>query len=230
MVGLKSKSRAEDFLFASPGSEGNDTLLSTSGNDTLNGGSGNDTGSYATAAAGVTVDLSLTGPQNTVGAGTDTLVSIENLVGSAFNDNLFGTDWNNALTGGAGNDRLTGRDGRDTLTGGLGSDMFDFNATDESPANAVTRDVITDFQPGVDRIDLSTIDANWWKSGNQGFRFIGTQDFQYRPGELRYEIIDQAGTANDVTIVYGDIDGNSSSDFQIELMGLHSLSSHDFIL
>jgi len=221
---------ADDFLFAPPGTEGNDTLLSTSGNDTLNGGSGIDTASYATAPAGVTINLAIAGPQNTIGAGTDTLVSIENLVGSAFNDNLFGTIRDNVLTGGAGNDRLTGLEGRDTLTGGLGSDVFDFNETSDSEANAITRDVITDFQPGVDRIDLSTIDANWWKSGNQSFRFIGTDDFTMRPGELRYEIVDQAGTANDRTIIYGDIEGNGSSDFQIELVGLHTLSSRDFIL
>jgi len=226
----KANLSAEDFLFAPPGTEGNDTLLSTSGNDTLNGGSGNDAASYATAAAGVTVDLSISGPQNTKGAGTDTLVSIENLIGSAFNDNLLGADWNNVLSGGAGNDRLTGGDGRDTLTGGPGSDIFDFDATDESPANALARDVITDFQPGIDRIDVSTIDADWWKSGNQSFRFIGTQEFRQRPGELRYETIDQPGTADDKTIVYGDTDGNGVSDFEIELTGLLSLSSRDFIL
>jgi hypothetical protein len=51
-----------------------------------------------------------------------------------------------------------------------------------------------------------------------------------RAGELRYETVDQAGTANDRTIIYGDIEGNGTSDFQIELIGLYMLSSHDFIL
>src|SRR5262249_7140163 len=75
---------ADDFLFAPPGTEGNDTLLSTPGNDTLNGGSGIDTASYAGAAAGVTVSLAIAGPPDTIGAGNDTLISIENLTRSAF--------------------------------------------------------------------------------------------------------------------------------------------------
>jgi Ca2+-binding RTX toxin-like protein len=226
----KASLSAEDFLFVSPDTSGNDTLVSTAGNDTLNGGSGIDTASYSSASAGVTVSLAISGPQNTIGAGTDTLVSIENLTGSGFADTLFGNNQNNVLVGGAGNDRLTGQDGRDTLTGGAGSDVFDFNAVSETTANPVMCDVITDFAPGSDRIDLSTIDANWFKGGNQSFRLIGTEDFSMRAGEVRYEIVDQSGTANDRTIVYGDTDGNGSSDFQIELIGLHTLSSRDFVL
>jgi len=226
----KASLSADDFLFVSPGWEGNDTLYSASGNDTLNGGSGNDTASYAVAAAGVTVSLAMSGPQNTIGAGTDTLVSIENLTGSGFADTLFGDTWNNTLIGGSGNDRLTGQDGRDTLTGGAGNDLFVLNAIGESTANPVMCDVITDFVQGADRIDLSTIDANWFKGGNQSFRFVGTEEFSLRAGELRYETVDQAGTANDRTIIYGDIEGNGTSDFQIELIGLYMLSSHDFIL
>src|SRR5262245_42834757 len=226
----KASLSADDFLFVSPGWEGNDTLYSTSGNDTLNGGSGNDTASYAAAAAGVIVSLATSGPQNTIGAGTDTLVSIENLTGSSFADTLFGDDWNNTLIGGLGNDRLTGQDGRDTLTGDAGNDVFVVNAIDESTANLLMCDLITDFAQGADRIDLSSIDANWFKNGNQSFRFVGPEEFSLRAGELRYETIDQAGTADDRTIIYGDIEGNGTSDFEIELVGLYTLSSHDFIL
>ena len=71
----------EDHLL---GGLGNDTLLGGLGNDTLDGGAGNDTASYSDiTSAGVNVDLSIVGAQNTVNAGSDTLIDIENLTGSA---------------------------------------------------------------------------------------------------------------------------------------------------
>jgi Ca2+-binding RTX toxin-like protein len=106
------------------GGNGNDTLDGGAGDDTLNGGNGTDTASYASSTAGVSVDLSLAAAQNTGGAGSDTLIAMENLTGSAFNDILRGNDAGNALNGGAGNDDLYGNGGNDTLTGGAGSDRL----------------------------------------------------------------------------------------------------------
>jgi Ca2+-binding RTX toxin-like protein len=116
-----------DKLF---GNGGNDTLNGGSGNDTLNGGAGNDTADYSTATAGVMLG---TGgvyndglAQDTVGAGLDTLVSIENLTGSNFNDwlRIDGSD-NTTLNGGNGNDDL-GIAGCDntTVNGGNGNDAL----------------------------------------------------------------------------------------------------------
>ena len=56
----------------------------------LNGGTDIDAATYASATAGVRVDLALTGAQNTVGAGIDTLNSIEDMDGSDFADTLTG--------------------------------------------------------------------------------------------------------------------------------------------
>jgi Ca2+-binding RTX toxin-like protein/uncharacterized protein YegL len=103
------------------GGAGNDLLYSGPGNDLLDGGTGNDTASYAHASAGVTVDLSLLGAQDTLGAGTDTLTGIENLTGSNFNDTLTGDNNSNIITGGLGNDILNGGGGDDFLIGGLGN-------------------------------------------------------------------------------------------------------------
>ena len=103
---------------------GNDTLIGGPGNDALDGGAGVDTASYSTASAGVTVNLSLTAPQNTVNAGTDTLTSIENVTGSAYADLLTGNGFDNVLSGGAGNDNLSGLAGSDTLLGGPGNDVL----------------------------------------------------------------------------------------------------------
>ena len=100
--------RGADELF---GFRGNDILYGGPGSDRLDGGSHRDTASYVGATAGVKVNLNLTGPQNTRGAGTDTLVSIENLTGSRFNDVLLGNGANNVLSGMAGNDTLHGGGG-----------------------------------------------------------------------------------------------------------------------
>lgn len=96
------------------GLAGADTLEGGRGNDTLNGGGGNDTASYASATNKVVVDLSLAGAQNTRGAGTDTLVDMENVIGGAGNDALFGNSGNNVLDGGAGGDTMRGGAGNDT--------------------------------------------------------------------------------------------------------------------
>ena len=70
----------------------------------------------------MTVSLAIAGAQNTGGAGSDTLIGIENLTGSGFNDMLTGDANANVLSGGAGNDTLDGGAGNDTLDGGAGND------------------------------------------------------------------------------------------------------------
>src|SRR5262249_12445573 len=108
------------------GLAGEDFLDGGPGNDTLDGGTGSDTASYASATRGVTVSLAVTGPQDTGGAGVDTLVSIENLTGSAFDDTLIGNAGDNALRGGAGNDILIGGAGADAFDGGDGFDLVSY--------------------------------------------------------------------------------------------------------
>ncbi len=105
----------------------NNIFYAGAGGNVLNGGSGIDTASYAYAASAVIVSLAAAGSQATGGSGGDTLISIENLIGSNFNDTLTGNSSANVLNGGAGNDVLNGGAGRDTLIGGLGNDTFVFN-------------------------------------------------------------------------------------------------------
>ena len=104
------------------GGDGNDLLDGGLGNDTLNGGVGLDTAIYASAATGVTVNL-VTG-QATGGYGSDTLISVEHIVGSGFNDVLTGDANANNLSGGGGNNTLVGGDGNDNLASGLGNDTL----------------------------------------------------------------------------------------------------------
>jgi Ca2+-binding RTX toxin-like protein len=106
------------------GGSGNDTLIGGAGDDLLDGGAGIDTVSYAFATAGVTLSLATAGAQATGGSGSDTLTSIENLIGSAYADRLTGNADANSLAGGAGSDTLDGGAGSDTLAGGDGSDAY----------------------------------------------------------------------------------------------------------
>ncbi len=106
------------------GDAGDDRLIGGPGNDLLDGGAGNDTADYATAAAGVVVNLSLSYQQDTRGAGFDTLVGIENLIGSAFDDQLYGDEKANRIEGGDGADTLYGNGGADILIGGAGDDIL----------------------------------------------------------------------------------------------------------
>src|SRR5207253_89691 len=113
---------------------GNDTLKGGLGNDLINGGSGADTASYEHASGAVTVTLfnNTSGNGNSSGAdGNDTLNSIENLKGSAFNDVLNGNALANVLTGGDGHDSLRGNGGNDTLYGGLGDDFVNGGLGDD---------------------------------------------------------------------------------------------------
>jgi Ca2+-binding RTX toxin-like protein len=109
--------------FYDPTFSGNDFLEGGSGNDTLIGNLGNDIASYLGASSSVTVNLS-TGTA-TGGAGTDSLNTVEGLLGSSFNDYLIGDIYNNTLDGRPGNDTLFGGVGNDTLYGLEGNDSLD---------------------------------------------------------------------------------------------------------
>lgn len=110
----------DDVLIGSSGNEnlygrgGLDILIGGLGSDRLDGGDDNDIADYSASNAAINVDLST----NTVSGGHaqgDTLVSIEGVIGSDYDDTITGSDGDNVLSGGAGND---------TLSGGLGNDEY----------------------------------------------------------------------------------------------------------
>jgi serralysin len=118
------------------------------------------------------------------------------------------------------------------VTGGSGDDLFDFDRAKETGNKSATRDVITDFGHREDELDFSGMDARASTSGNNAFVWRGNdKTFGTSPkGELRYEKHNEAGTENDHTVVYGDVDSDLGSEFQIELEGIVSLTSTDFLL
>ena len=93
------------------------------GNDTIDGRGGFDLVTYDNTSAAVKVNLA-TGIASDGNGGTDTLLNIEGVKGSDFNDSLTGGTGDDWLEGRSGNDTLTGGAGNDTLLGGLGNDRF----------------------------------------------------------------------------------------------------------
>ncbi|MEO0952945.1 MAG: hypothetical protein AAFY44_16705, partial [Pseudomonadota bacterium] len=94
------------------GGEGDDVLEGGVGADVLQGGLGSDTASYRGSSSAVNISLrtqSITGGDAT----GDVYFSIEDLEGSAFNDQLEGDDEANVLSGLDGNDTLRGNGGDD---------------------------------------------------------------------------------------------------------------------
>ncbi|OQW38336.1 MAG: hypothetical protein A4C66_12040 [Nitrospira sp. HN-bin3] len=213
------------------GGAGEDVILSESGFDTINGGTGNDriisgvgaqkifgdsgidTVEYSSSMARVEVNLSLTTLQEgwTYSyAYGDILSGIENIVGSSYNDTLTGNAAGNVLTGGHGADRMTG---------GAGSDVFKYNRTigsgGDSGTTATSRDIITDFANGIDKINLADFPGT--------FAFIGKSAFT-AANQVNYTQV--AGN----TIIGLDTDGNGVPNVQIQLLGLHTMTANDFVV
>ena len=109
------------------GFAGDDFISGGEGADVIYGGTGFDTLSFASAAEGV--GAALRGPGTNRGEALgDRYLSLENLVGSAFDDTLRGGDVRNVIRAGDGDDVVFGFGGRDLLFGEAGDDTFDAGA------------------------------------------------------------------------------------------------------
>ncbi len=105
------------------GGLGDDTITGGGGGDSLNGNAGTDTADYSLTGIGISADL-VSGFVGEDNEQTDTLTGIENIIGTAFDDNIDGDAQANAFFGGGGGDVLFGAEGDDTLEGGSGSDTL----------------------------------------------------------------------------------------------------------
>lgn len=133
------------------GGMGNDFLEGGAGFDILNGGEGTDSLSYMESSAGVTVNLAgdLDSRSFVIGATGgdaqgDVFTSIENLIGSDFNDYLQGDAGNNTIDGKDGSDILEGGGGNDFFYGGAGFDSYDGGSDQDTVSyeNATTAVVV----------------------------------------------------------------------------------------
>ena len=150
---------------------GDDTLIGAAGADQLDGGGGRDWADYSESSAAV--DVSLTRGTGIGGdAEGDTLVAIEWLLGSAFDDVIAGDSGMNILRGGNGADRIQGGANEDYLTGNSGADTFIFEL-----GHGIDR--VFDFEIGIDFLefqgnaidfgDLSINNFNGTASVSRGF-------------------------------------------------------------
>ena len=205
------------------GGAGDDVVIGGAGPDLLNGGAGNDT-----LSGGAGSDVLFGGTGNDVlqggddadrlvgGEGDDTLMGEagnDTLDGGAGADLLVGGDGMDLLSGGAGNDTLRGGAGFDLLTGGPGADCFVFAVGDSGVAGAAP-DLIADFTPGEDRIDLGGLGLS---------AFIGAAGFGGIAGQLRYEV------AAGVGVLSADINGDALADLVIHLEGAPAVGGGDFL-
>ncbi len=115
------------------------------GDDVIDGRGGFDYADYLTVLKAVDVNLA-TGTASDGYGTTDTLLNIEGVRGSSFNDTITGNGADNWLNGRDGNDLLIGGKGADTLVGGAGKDSFGFAAGDSGQASGF--DQIKDYAKG----------------------------------------------------------------------------------
>jgi hypothetical protein len=142
---------------------------------------------------------------------------------------LMGNDGNNAIVGTAFADRLQGRIGNDTLTGGAGADLFVFETALDAVGN---RDVLTDYQPGIDRIQLkasiftgsgtagSTLSPGFFRAGPGAISGADANDriiLNTTTGQLAY---DGDGSGRRASIAFAQLPAGivpliTAADFQI---------------
>jgi Ca2+-binding RTX toxin-like protein len=118
---VSGSNHADNFL----GNDADNQFLGNGGDDFIDGGNGFDNISHWTAQSGIVVDLANNQVIDDGQGGTDTLVSIENVQGSQFDDTITGDNNNNTLNGEDGDDTLNGGEGDDFLSGGAGNDTID---------------------------------------------------------------------------------------------------------
>lgn len=136
------------------GDAGDDTLSGGAGDDLIVGGEGTDTVTYNDSNSGVQVDLEA---ETATGEGTDTVIDVENVVGSSHDDTLTGDSGVNVIDGGAGDDSISGGGGSDTLLGGAGDDLVDGGSGDDALGGGSGHDTILGGSGG-DTIDGGTGD------------------------------------------------------------------------
>jgi len=154
------------------GGLGNDTIEGRGGADTLIGDGNVDTASYESSSQAVNVDL-IRATQIGGDAAGDTLLSIENVIGSSRSDIIRGDEasFGNRLDGGAGDDSIEGRGGNDTLLGGDGLDTLDGGADSDVLNGGLGSDILR----GGTGVDTAEFDSWDTPAAPTGVLFVAPQ-------------------------------------------------------
>jgi len=146
------------------------------------------------------------------------------ITGNRGNDVLRGFAGNDTILGGGGNDELHGGDGSDRLAGGGGSDRFVF---DSAPVPG-SFDIVTDFAPGLDRLDFSL--SAFAGLGAAGQLSAGDTRFHSGAGALASEDADDRiiyDTTSGKLFYDADGAGGATPLLVAKLVGLPSLADAD---
>ena len=168
---------------------------------------------YSGALGAVTIDLRNTGPQET-GWGTDTILNVHTLVGSAHNDTLTADDYGVVVDGeylltGV---TLQGNGGNDLLIGGAGNDVF-YGGVRPSAANGYNAGDV-----GIDTVSYASVTAAM--TVNLGYGNFGTATGQGSDRLFGIENI-VAGSGNDT------ISGNASANALTGGAGADAIDGRD---
>lgn len=194
------------------GNSGNNVLAGLAGADMLDGGLGVDTASYIASASGVNVSLT-TGIVAGGDAEGDTLVNIENVTGSSFDDVIEGSSGTNVLVGGTGVDLLTYANASGGVTINLGS-------TSAQTTGGAGTDTVSGFENITGSIFNDTLTGTTGSNVLAGGK--GSDTLSGKAGNDRY--IHRAGDGSDF------INDDSSSSDDVDVLDLTYLSSHDVVL
>ena len=176
------------------GSDGDDRLTGGLGDDTLSGGNGSDTADYASSAAAVTVALDQV-TQDTIGAGTDALLGLENLTGGSAADALSGDgecELHSRVSAATTSSTAAGATTR--LDGGTGTDTVSL----ESAASGTTIDLEAGLSIGDGTDSLVSFESATGSSFNDVL--IGTDLANTLDGALGVDTVDYSRSIGGVSL------------------------------
>ena len=134
-------------------------MLGGAGADAIDGGEAKRHGELRGCERAVRISLA-DGTAERAEAEGDILTSIENVIGSAFDDSLTGDEFANRLFGGDGGDVIYGRGGDDTIAGEAGGDVLvgGGGADTYAVADGDGFELVVGFSSGEDVLDLSLVE------------------------------------------------------------------------
>lgn len=213
----------DDIMY---GNGGNDTFYAGTGSDMFIGGAGSDTVSYAGAAQaangffgfdGVVVDLADGHGGDVASPDLDNYSSIENIIGSNYNDAIWGDGNANVIRGLAGDDWIEGRGGGDTLDGGAGVDTLNYTSStarvvvdlqsNTASGGHATGDVISNFENLIGSAHNDTLSgngaANFIRGGAGNDRINGRGGDDVIEGDAGNDIL-TGGSGSDSFMYYAN--------------------------